>query len=236
MTKSVLIIEDDRDLARLASLHLEAEGYDVCVEHDGNAGSKRLEERTFDLLLLDLMLPGVDGLEICRNVRSREPYTPVVIITARGGESDRVLGLELGADDYLTKPLSFRELVARVRALFRRVEAMSAPRSETEPELELRRGSMLIELEKRKVSLAGDAVELTAKEFDLLLFFARRPGIVYTRSDLLNAVWGHVYDGYEHTVNTHINRLRSKMARHSSATIIETVWGVGYKFYEEGWE
>jgi len=227
-----LIVEDDPDLAQLAALHLERHGFAVEVEADGTRGCRRALCGEHDLVLLDLGLPGTDGLEICRQVRNGERYTPLLMLTARDGEADRVLGLELGADDYLTKPFSLRELVARVRALLRRVEALG--RAVDEPPELLRRGGLVLDLGARTVTLDGKPVELTAKEFDLLVHFARRPHRVFTRGDLVDAVWGPGYAGYEHTVNSHINRLRSKINRGGPRQrFIQTVWGVGYRLAAE---
>jgi DNA-binding response OmpR family regulator len=231
MAQSILIIDDDPDLARLAQRHLAESGYDVVIEEDGEHGCRRALNGGFDLLLVDWMLPGMDGLEICRRVRAQERYTPILILTARSGEPDRVLGLEIGADDYLTKPLSLRELLARVRAIFRRVEALERQA----PGEFFRRGELWIDLRRREVRLAGTPVELTAKEFDLLVHFASHPGRVYTRSDLVDALWGAAYEGYEHTVNSHINRLRAKInSGGPRQRFIETVWGVGYRFQTGG--
>lgn len=226
----LLLVEDDPDLARLTRMHLEEEGYEVAVEADGERALALARTRRFDLLLLDLMLPGLSGLEICRALRSEPHYLPIIVVTARGAELDKILGLELGADDYLSKPVSLRELSARVRAMFRRVEAMA--RAEDEADI-LVRGPLRIDTPRRTAWLAGQVVELTAKEFDLLRFFALHPGRVFTRSELVDELWGPGYAGYEHTVNSHINRLRGKINgdghRHA---FIETVWGVGYRFNE----
>lgn len=178
------------------------------------------------------MLPGMEGLEVCRRLRAKPPYTPILMLTAKSSELDRVLGLEVGADDYLTKPFSIRELVARVKALFRRVEAIGTQGSPG-PQKTIRAGDLIIDVEKRKVMLESKQADLTAKEFDLLLQFAQHPGRVYTRSQLLDLVWGYAHDGYEHTVNSHINRLRAKIEEDPARPrYILTVWGVGYKFAE----
>jgi len=228
--RSILLVEDDPDLAQLTRMHLEEEGYDVVVEHDGARALALAREREFDLLVLDLMLPGVDGLEICRTLRGEPHYVPIIVVTARGAELDRILGLELGADDYLSKPVSLRELSARVRAMFRRVEGLA--RAEEQDDV-LLRGSLRIDTPKRTAWLEGRPVELTAKEFDLLRFFAAHPGRVFSRSELVDELWGPGYAGYEHTVNSHINRLRSKINGDGDRqTFIETVWGVGYRFSE----
>jgi len=184
----------------------------------------------YDLVILDLMLPGTDGLEICRRLRTQLNYVPILMLTAKSTELDRVVGLEIGADDYLAKPFSIRELQARVRALFRRIDAMSQ-QADHDGIGVLRLDKLEIDSEKRSVILDGKNITLTAKEFDLLLQFARHPGRVYTRTQLLDLVWGCSYGGYEHTVNSHINRLRAKMEDNpAKPRYILTVWGVGFKF------
>jgi DNA-binding response OmpR family regulator len=230
MPRRILIVEDDRDIASLVELHLRDLEADVTVVHDGIVALDLAQRRTFDAVVLDLMLPGIDGLEICRRLRARKNYTPILMLTARSSDVDRIVGLEIGADDYLTKPFNIRELIARVKALLRRVDALSNPEP-GEGDAVLDFGELLIDIDKRKVTLHGETIDLTAKEFDLLLQFARYPGRVYTRAQLLDLVWGHGHDGYEHTVNSHINRLRGKLERdHARPSYILTVWGVGYKF------
>jgi DNA-binding response OmpR family regulator len=229
--RSLLVVEDDADLAELVALNLQDTGYGVSVEHHGTAAMERIDRQRFDLVILDLNLPGVDGLEICRHLRSLSPYTAILMLTARTDELDRVLGLEVGADDYLTKPFSVRELLARVKALLRRMEAFAAARENGDAERPLVVGDLELSPAERTVHIAGSAVELTAREFELLHHFARHPGRVFTRAQLLDSVWGYAHDGYEHTVNTHINRLRAKIeADPSNPRFILTVWGVGYKF------
>ena len=232
MSRKILVIEDSPDIADLLALHLGDEGYQVEVTQDGRAGLRKALEQSYDLVILDLMLPGVDGLEICRQLRAAPSYTPILMLTARSTEIDRVVGLELGADDYLTKPFSIRELVARVKALFRRVEAFTS-QTPSSPSAVIRVGDLVIDAERRKVQVGDRPIELTAKEFDLLLHFARHPGRVYSRAQLLDLVWGYGHDGYEHTVNSHINRLRAKIERNPARPrYLLTVWGVGYKFFE----
>ena len=229
-SKKILLVEDDRDISRLVKLHLEDLGYQVEVAADGSAGLDLAMSGRHDLVILDLMLPGVDGLEICRHLRTRSDYTPILMLTAKSAEVDRVLGLEMGADDYLTKPFSIRELVARVKALFRRVRALGAAEDDSGV---IRVGAMSIDTERRKVTLENGPVSLTAKEYDLLHHFASHPGRVYTRAQLLDQVWGYGYEGYEHTVNSHINRLRGKIeADPANPRYVLTVWGVGYRFAE----
>ncbi len=227
--KRVLIVEDDAHIAELLRLHLRDEGFEVVHAADGNEGLRLLEEGGWDALVLDLMLPGVDGLEICKRARAMARYTPIIITSARSSEVHRILGLELGADDYLAKPFSMLELVARVKALLRRVEAMAHNARIDSGVLELH--GLRIDPVARVASIEGQALELTPREFDLLHFFARHPDQVFSRMDLLNQVWGYQHDGYEHTVNTHINRLRAKIeADPAHPRRILTMWGRGYKF------
>jgi DNA-binding response OmpR family regulator len=182
------------------------------------------------MIILDIMLPGMDGLELCRRLRSRSLYTPILMLTSKATELDRVLGLEMGADDYVTKPFSIRELLARVKAILRRVEGLQGGISERKKD-RIQAGDLVIEPEKREVIHKNQIIDVTAKEFDLLLHFAQHPGKVYTRAQLLDLVWGYGHDGYEHTVNSHINRLRAKIEDDpSQPQYILTVWGVGYKF------
>lgn len=228
--KKILVVEDDRIIAHLVESTLQDKGYDVNLAFEGKTGLEEALSKKYDLIILDLKLPEEDGLEICRRVRSNSDYTPILILTSMSSEVDRVLGLEIGADDYLTKPFSVRELAARVKALFRRMEALKTPRANEEEIIEA--GNISIDVNKRKVTHKGKPIELTAKEFDLLLQFARNPGRVYTRLELLDLVWGYAYKGYEHTVNSHINRLRSKIEEDPDhPRYIITVWGVGYKFF-----
>jgi two-component system, OmpR family, response regulator len=230
--KRILIVEDDIHIAELLTLHLRDEHYEVVHCADGNEGVRRLEQGGWDALILDLMLPGVDGLEICRRARAMTRYTPIIITSARSSEVHRILGLELGADDYLAKPFSVPELVARVKALLRRVDAMARNLQLEAGRLEL--AGLSIDPVTREAIVDGKRLELTPREFDLLYFFARHPGKVFSRMDLLDKVWGYQHEGYEHTVNTHINRLRAKIeADPAQPSRILTVWGHGYKFSPE---
>ncbi|HUK99529.1 MAG TPA: response regulator transcription factor [Nitrospirota bacterium] len=230
MRHRVLIIEDDIDIAHLVELHLRDAGYDVSFASDGDAGIEQALSKHNDLIILDLMLPGMGGLEICRRMRAEATYTPIIMLTSRSSELDRVLGLEIGADDYLTKPFSIRELMARVKALFRCMEAFKSS-SAQQSNATIYRGDLVVDVEKRKVALRGNPVMLTVKEFDLLLHFIKHPGRVYTRKELLDLVWGYGYDGYEHTVNSHINRLRAKIEDNPIKPFyILSIYGVGYKF------
>ena len=229
MTKKVLLVEDNRDIANLVMINLRDKH--LLVEHvaNGEAGLDRALSGDFQLVILDLMLPGMDGLDLCRAIRREKIYTPLLMLTARTSELDRVLGLEVGADDYLTKPFSVPELVARVNALLRRTqEYQQAADVESTP---LRFGLLHIDPNCRQVKLGGQDIELTMREFDLLLHFASHPGRVYTRAQLLDSVWCNGYEGYEHTVNSHINRLRAKIEPDpTTPSYVMTVWGVGYRF------
>ncbi|XXD10510.1 response regulator transcription factor [Klebsiella sp. R445] len=229
MAKKILLVEDDDDIATLLRLNLQDEGFQIVHEADGAQALVQLEKGSWDAVILDLMLPHVDGLEICRRIRQMTRYLPVIIISARASETHRVLGLEMGADDYLAKPFSIIELVARVKALFRRQEAMGQNLLMDAGRIECH--GLSIDPLAREVRLRGEPVDLTPREFDLLYYFARHPGEVFSRLALLDHVWGYQHEGYEHTVNTHINRLRSKI-EHDPAEpeIILTVWGKGYKF------
>ncbi len=230
MPRRILVIEDHRDIANLLQMHLRDLDCEVVLAGDGPGGLKLAEQQAFDLVILDIMLPGMDGLEVCRRLRARPDYLPILMVTAKSAELDRVLGLEVGADDYLTKPFSILELQARVKALFRRAEAMAQSAAPSEYQA-IEVGGLYIDPERREVTLEGQGVQLTAKEFDLLLQFARNPGRVYSRAQLLDLVWGYGHEGYEHTVNSHINRLRAKIEKNpTDPAYILTVWGVGYKF------
>ncbi len=229
MSRKVLIVEDNPEIAKLVSLHLKDLDCEVALAADGLRGLDEARAQRYDLIILDLMLPGLEGLELCRCLRAETDYTPILMLTAKSSEVDRVVGLEIGADDYLTKPFSISELLARVKAIFRRVDALVADRSEAPRRLNL--GAMTIDVEKRTVTVAGQPVDLTTKEFDLLLQFAEHPGRVYSRQQLLDLVWGSGHIGYEHTVNSHINRLRGKIETNPAEPgYVLTVWGIGYKF------
>ena len=228
--KKVLVVEDDKSIAELIEIHLKDLNCEVLLASDGEAGLDNALNKQFDLIVLDLMLPGLSGLEICKQLRKKDDYTPVLMLTAKSEELDKVLGLEVGADDYLTKPFSIREFIARVKAIFRRIKAIQ---KENSNEDDIIIGNLKIEVLKRKVLLDDKRVDLTPKEFDLLHLLAAHPGRTYTREQLLSLLWGYQYNGYEHTVNSHINRLRSKIETDlSNPKYILTSWGVGYRFNE----
>ena len=236
MSRRVLVVEDDPDIGRLVTLQLAELDCESRLITDGITALAEAQAGRYDLVILDIMLPRMDGLEICRRLRAGERHTPILMLTAKSSEIDRVLGLELGADDYLTKPFSMLELAARVKGVFRRADqaraaSEAAAGGGAPPVIEV--GGLRIDLQRHEVLLGGKPVELTAKEFDLLACFARSPGRVFTRAQLLDQVWGYTHSGYEHTVNSHINRLRNKIERDpANPDYVQTVWGVGYKFAE----
>ena len=232
MEQKILVVEDQRDIAELIALHIRDLGHQVEMAHDGNTGLEMARTRAHAMLVLDVMLPGRDGLDIVRQLRMDQNPVPVLMLTARSSEIDRVLGLELGADDYLTKPFSIPELQARIKAMLRRAELLSRPAKDEASEEKITVGpELLIDTASRDVRIRGASVPLTSKEYDLLLYFARHPGRVFSRMQLLDAVWGTTFEGYEHNVNTHINRLRAKVEDDPAAPrYILTVRGAGYRF------
>lgn len=233
MTRNVLIIEDNPGIGELVRIHVAELDMNPVLCVRGDTGLARFREGGIDLVVLDLMLPGMDGLSVCREIRSGPGYVPVLMLTAKSTELDRVLGLEMGADDYLTKPFSVAELSARIKALFRRVDAMASASAAETCSDELTTDGLRIDPVRRRVFIQEHVVELTAREFDLLWHFASHPGRVFSRVQLLDAVWGYSHEGYEHTVNTHINRLRGKIETDPAhPAFIQTVWGVGYRFRE----
>jgi DNA-binding response OmpR family regulator len=226
--KQVLLVEDDDAVASAVRLHLEQAGFEVCHESNGINAVAKVKQQRWDLMLLDLGLPGMDGLDVCRKVRELRSELPVIILSARSHEAHKVLGLELGADDYLTKPFSMVELAARVRSLLRRLDQLK--QNPQQPILELGAG-LTIDPIKRQVRLHGKDLELTLREFDLLYFLATHPQQAFSRNELIEQVWGASFDGYEHAVNSHINRLRGKIETDPrDPQWVLTVWGMGYKF------
>ncbi len=233
--KNVLIIEDDRNISELLEIHFRDLECKVTKAFDGEKGLSLAKANSFDLVILDLMLPRLDGLEVCRQLRAEKHYTPILMLTAKSDELDKVLGLEIGADDYLTKPFGIREFIARAKAIFRRIEALKMESTTLGGSREIKLGDLTIDRERRKVSMGERKIELTPKEFDLLLLFALHPGKTFTREQLLNTVWGYQFEGYDHTVNSHINRLRAKVEKDvTKPRYILTAWGIGYRFAEEG--
>jgi DNA-binding response OmpR family regulator len=222
----VLVVEDDETVAEVVRRYLEREGYDVHAVADGRSALARFDDFGADLVVLDIMLPGIDGLEVCRQLRSRSPV-PVIMLTALGEESDRIMGLEIGADDYISKPFSPRELVARIKSVLRRA---GGPLT-VAPHLDvLEAGGLVVEVPARAVTIDGKPITLTVREFDLLVFLMSHPRQVFTREDLLERVWGYTF-GDKSTVTVHVRRLREKIeADPSDPEHLSTVWGVGYRF------
>lgn len=228
--KKILVIEDEYDIAQLLKIHLTEICDHVALAYDGELGYQLASQQDWHAIVLDLKLPKMDGLELCRRLRSQEKYVPILMLTAKSTELDRVLGLEIGADDYLTKPFSVMELTARVKALIRRFDAIQGYQQNINS-THLEFDGLQVFSDERLVIIDGQEIELTAKEFDLLHFFASHPDKVFNRSQLLDHVWGYGHEGYEHTVNSHMNRLRTKIEPSGhQPKYIKTVWGVGYKF------
>ena len=232
--KRVTVIEDDPEICELLNIHLKDLECDVNTFQDGKAGYENILQEDADLIILDIKLPNMDGIEICQKVRAHEITTPIIMLTARSEEIDRVLGLEVGADDYMTKPFSIREFIARVKAMFRRAKIMQERLNKNANPQLLKYDELIIDVDLRKVVVGNDKVDLSPKEFDLLVLMASNPGKSYNRSRLLSLIWGYDFEGYEHTVNSHINRLRAKIEPDmDNPKYIITTWGVGYKFNEE---
>jgi two-component system, OmpR family, alkaline phosphatase synthesis response regulator PhoP len=236
---TILVVEDDQDIADLMTLNLQE--LSLTVEHclTGELALEKLSQNNYSLVLLDVMLPGISGLDVCRQLREQKPEQVILMVTSRDSEIDRVLGLELGADDYMSKPFSVRELQARVRSQLRRLHLVAQREQKNteqqQPEQHLTVGELQINNTTHRTLLAGKEIELTSTEFDLLLFLASHPDQVFSREQLLSNVWGYHHSGYEHTVNSHINRLRNKVEINATKPeIVQTVWGVGYKFNKKG--
>ena len=235
VAQRALIIEDDPDIAEVVAINLRDLGLETERAADGRTGLQKALERPYALIVLDLTLPKMDGLSVCTRIREKNPSTPILMLTAKAEEIDRVRGLEIGADDYVTKPFSIRELMARVKALLRRVQADREAAAPAAGDEVVEIGGITLDISRRKVTRAGIPLSLTVKEFELLALLARNPGRTYSRADLLNLVWGHQYEGFEHTVNSHINRLRAKIENDPGhPRLLKTVWGVGYRFSEPG--
>jgi len=226
----ILIVEDDRDIAGLVEIHMKDLGFGTEVCSDGLCGLDKALEGGHSMVILDIMLPGLDGLEICKRMRQEKIQSPVLMLTAKSEELDKVLGLEIGADDYLTKPFSVRELVARVKAIIRRTDAKAAPLDAAEGRI-IEAADFFLDTSKRVVKVYGEKKELSPKEFDLLVMLSEQDGRTFSRQQLLSKVWGYEFDGFEHTVNSHINRIRNKIERDAQTPqFILTTWGVGYRF------
>jgi len=228
----VLVVEDDLDIATLIKVNLAELGLHIDHHADGKDGLDAALSNDYSLVLLDVMLPSLGGLDICRKLREEKPEQAIIMLTAKNSETDRVLGLELGADDYMTKPFSIRELQARVRSQIRKAHLLANASQQPEiPQHFIEQGNIKINQQTREVFCNESRVDLTATEFDLLYHLMKHPNQVFSRAQLLESVWGYQHSGYEHTVNSHINRLRAKVeADAANPDYVQTVWGVGYKF------
>lgn len=227
--KNILLVEDDPEITKLLQLHYKDPNYQLTATSNGNDGLEKALTGSFDLIILDITLPGMDGMEVCKSIREHKISSAILMLTSKSEEIDKVLALELGADDYVTKPFGIRELMARSKALIRRSEL--PPQDTSVPAKEITVKDLVIDQDLRKASLKGNRLELTPKEFDLLVLLATNPGKAFTRQELLEKVWGYTFFGYEHTVTAHVNRLRIKIeADLDQPEYILTSWGVGYRF------
>lgn len=232
--KNVLIVEDDPEIVQLLEIHLKDLGCSTFSAQSGDLGLRMAVENEPDLVILDVMLPEMDGIEVCQKIRANNVQSPIMMLTSKSEEIDKVLGLEVGADDYLTKPFSVREFIARVKAIFRRQKMTTSQLDKPEKQQTLQFDGLNINIDTRKVVSNGSKIDLSPKEFELLVLLSTNPGKSYDRTNLLNLIWGYDFKGYEHTVNSHINRLRSKIEPDMAhPKYILTQWGVGYKFNEE---
>lgn len=227
MSDTILVVDDEQRIIDLARMYLEQDGYRVASSTDGVDALNKILNNTPNLVVLDLMLPGMDGLEVCRRVRA-ESDVPIIMLTARSDDIDKIVGLELGADDYLTKPFNPRELVARVKAILRRADRKS---TREDAPTNIKMGNLMIDAQRRSVEIDNRSVDLRMKEFDLLMTLAENPGMVFSREKLLDVVWGYDFAGETRTVDVHIAHLRHKLD--GMSPVIETVWGVGYKLDEK---
>lgn len=231
MAKRILVVDDEHSIVKLVQFNLEKEGYIVDFAFDGMAALEKIQAEKPDLVVLDLMLPKLDGLEVCRRIRQEKSHVPILMLTAKSDEFDKVLGLELGADDYMTKPFSPRELTARVKAILRRMEAVREVHQEKQGGHRIEIGELMIDPEAYEVTRGGKEVELTPKEFELLLYMANHRGKVLSRDQLLNAVWNYDFVGDSRIVDVHVSHLRDKIEEDSRNPVyIKTVRGIGYKF------
>ena len=233
-SESILVVEDDPDIANLIRLHLAGTYQNVDICHDGIEAYRMARENSWELLVINSCLPNKNGLELCRDLRANQFNMPIVMLSNQSSEIDRVLGLEMGADDYITKPFGLTELTARVKAILRRSTKTHTTVAKKRPIREIIHSTehnLTLDTRLRKLAIAGKDITLTAKEFDLMLYFLQNPGTIFSREHLLNEIWGYSHQCYEHTVNSHISRLRAKIERDpASPKMIITKWGVGYQF------
>ncbi|MBK7599209.1 MAG: response regulator transcription factor [Acidobacteria bacterium] len=231
--EKLLVVEDDPAIQRMISDYFRHTGYEVIAAGDGETGVRMALSDKPTVIILDLMLPKLDGLSVCRQVREKSPNIPIIMLTAKDDLVDKVLGLEMGADDYMTKPFSLRELEARLKSVLRRIRTKAVEEDDSD-QAPIVRGDLRIDPARREVTIAGRSIDLTPKEFELLTLFASHPGRVYSRKYLLENIWDYTYGGYDRTIDSHINRLRSKVEEDpDEPKLVLTVWGVGYKFNDE---
>ncbi len=231
--KKVLIIEDDHDIANLVAINLQDIDCKSDIVHNGEDGVLYATQNNYDAIILDVMLPKLDGIEACKRIRQNRIETPILMLTSRAEEGDKITGIEVGADDYITKPFSVCELIVRVKARIRRYHPDKEPGFVSTP-TRFHYDGLMLDVETHKAMLNGKSLNLTVKEFELLSVFMRHPGRAFSRAELLDLVWGHNFNGYEHTVNSHINRLRMKIEKDAAnPKYILTVWGIGYKFNDD---
>lgn len=229
--KKILLVEDDSEIRELLKLHFNTQLYSLTSSATGKGALQEIKEGDFDLIILDITLPDMNGMEICKTFREKNRQTPIMMLTCRGEESDKVLALELGADDYVTKPFGILELLARTKALLRRADHVHAEKLDQNDSIIFK--DLVIDINKRKASVRGERMELTNKEFDLLILLAKNPGKTFSRQELLEFIWGVAFEGYEHTITSHINRLRIKIESNlQHPEYILTAWGTGYRFSE----
>ncbi len=229
--KCILLVEDDPQITELLELHLNSSSFQIISCIDGETAMQKLETEKIDLVILDIMLPGLNGMEVCKQIRKTKSELPIIMLTSKSDESDKVLALELGADDYVTKPFGILELIARVKALLRRTSLSEMPKTPIETPIHFK--DLQVDEQLKKAMMNGQRLDLTPKEFDLLLLLARHPGKSFSRKQLLELVWGFSFQGYEHTVTAHINRLRIKIEPDiNKPEYILTAWGIGYRFAE----
>ncbi len=229
--KSILLVEDDLEITKLLNLHLNTQLYSLTSCINGTEAINQAATNHFDLIILDITLPDISGMELCKKFRENDQHTPIMMLTCRSEETDKVLALELGADDYVTKPFGILELLARTKALLRRADNNHLEKADQKEEIVFK--DLIIDINKRKASVRGERMELTNKEFDLLVLLAKNPGKTFSRNELLELIWGVAFSGYEHTITSHINRLRIKIeANLQHPEYILTAWGTGYRFSE----
>ncbi len=227
---NILLVEDDPEITKLLKLHFDSQAYLITSCLNGEEAIKKIEDNKFDLVILDITLPGINGMELCKIIRENDAAIPIMMLTSHSEETDKVLALELGADDYVTKPFGILELMARTKALLRRGKNPAIENNDTKV---ITFKDLVIDAGKRRASLKGERLDLTPKEFDLLLLLSSNPGKTYSRNELLEIIWGVAFEGYEHTITSHINRLRIKIEPNlHKPQYILTSWGTGYRFSE----